>query len=175
MVTLGKVIKRWLGKMITESRLIAGLMLIKITAVKQRIRHILPLIRRKSALRKEFRKVSLREQHFFLSQNSACILTVNNCLLMGSQKVSYIGFLQSVMQNLVIRLNILSRESLVNAVDLTSRHITDKHSGNSRPLSIGEIVLRKEVRKLNTAIKTRLCFKHIMELGVFAVTLRKSL
>ena len=28
---------------------------------------------------------------------------------------------------------------------------------------------------LNTAVKTRLCFKHIMELGVFAVTLRKSL
>ena len=94
---------------------------------------------------------------------------------MGSQKVSYIGFLQSVMQNLVIRLNILSRESLVNAVDLTSRHITDKHSGNSRPLFIGEIVLRKEVRKLNTAVKTRLCFKHIGQLAVFAVSFSRCL
>ena len=55
---------------------------------------------------------------------------------MGSQEVSNIGFLQSSMQNLVIRLNIISRESLVNAVDLTFCHITDKHSGNSGPLFI---------------------------------------
>ena len=94
---------------------------------------------------------------------------------MGSQKVCNIRLLQSIVQNFIIRLNILSRESLVNAVDLTSCHITDKHSGNSRPLFIGEIVLQKEVRKLNTAVKTRLCFKHIIELGMFAVTLRRSL
>ena len=73
---------------------------------------------------------------------------------MGSQEISNIGLLQSIMQNFVIRLNILSRESFVNAVDLSSCNITDKHCGNSRPLLIGEIVLRKEVRKLDTAVKT---------------------
>ena len=73
---------------------------------------------------------------------------------MGSQEVSNIGFLQSIMQNLVIRLNILSRESLVNAVDLSSCNITDEHRRNSGSLFIGEIVLRKEIRKLDTAVKT---------------------
>ena len=55
---------------------------------------------------------------------------------------------------IIICLNILRRECFVNAVDLSFRHITNKHSSNSRPLFIGEIVLRKEVRKLNTAVKT---------------------
>ena len=124
---------------------------------------------------KETGKVSLGEQHFFLSGNSVCVLTVDNSLLMGSQEVSNIGFLQSVMQNFVIRLNILSRESLVNAVNLSSCHITDEHSRNSGPLFIGEIVLREEVGKLDTAVKTGLCFKHIGQLAVFAVAFSRSL
>ena len=161
--------------MIAESRLIAGLVLFKITTLKQRISHILPFIRRKSTLRKELRKVSLREQHFFLSGNSVCVLTVNNRLLMGSQEVRNIGFLQSIMENFIVCLNVLSRESLVNAVDLSSRHITDKHSRNCGSLLIGEIVQRKEVRKLDTAVKAGLRFKHIGQLAVFAVAFSRSL
>ena len=161
--------------MIAESRLVAGLMLFKIPTLKHRIRHILPLIGGKSTHCKELCKVSLRKQHFFLSRNSVCVLTVDNCLLMGSQKVSNIGFLQSIVQNLVISLNILSGETLVNAVNLSSCHITHEHSSNSGPLFIGEIVLREKVGKLDTAIKTGLCFKHIGELAVFAVSLCRSL
>ena len=175
METLGEVIKCWLRKMIAESRLIAGLVLIEITAVKQRVSHILPLIRRKSTLLKELRKVSLREQHFFLSGNSVCVLTVNDRLLMGSQEVCNIGFLQSIMENFIVCLNILSRESLVNAVNLSSRHISHEHRSNSRPLLIGKIVLRKEIGKLDTAVKAGLCFKHIGQLAVFAVAFSRSL
>ena len=161
--------------MIAESRLVAGLMLIKITAVKQRVSHVLPLIAGQCTLRKELRKVSLREQHFFLSGNSACVLTVNDRLLMGSQEVSNIGFLQSIMQNFIVCLNILSGESFVNAVDLSSRHITHEHSSNSGFLFIREIVLREEAGKLDTAVKARLCFKHIREFAVFTVAFSRSL
>ena len=94
---------------------------------------------------------------------------------MGSQEVSNIGFLQSIMQNFIVCLNILSGESLVNAVDLSSRHITDKHSRNCGSLLIGEIVQRKEVRKLDTAVKAGLRFKHIGQLAVFAVAFSRSL
>ena len=51
MKTTGKVIERRLTQMIAESRLIAGLVLVEITAVKQRIRHILPLIAGQCTLR----------------------------------------------------------------------------------------------------------------------------
>ena len=105
-------------------------------------------------LRKETGKVSLRKQDFFLSGNSVCVLTVNDRLLMGSQEVCNIGFLQCIMQNLIIRLNILSRESFVNTVDLSSCNIAHEHCRNSGPLFIGKVVLRKEVRKLHTAVKT---------------------
>ena len=66
MKTTGKVIERRLTQMIAESRLIAGLMLIKIPTLKQRICHAFPLIGGQSTLCKEFRKISLRKQHFFL-------------------------------------------------------------------------------------------------------------
>ena len=79
------------------------------------------------------------------------------------------------MQYFIVCLNILNGESLVNAVDLSSRHITHEHSSNSGSLFIREIVLREEAGKLDTAVKARLCFKHIGELAVFAIAFSRSL
>ena len=175
MITLRKCIQLFFGQMIAERRIIAGLVLFKITPFKQRICHAFPIIGGQSMLRKETGKVSLRKQDFFLSGNSVCVLTVNDRLLMGSQEVCNIRFLQCIMQNLIIRLNILSRESFVNTVDLSSCNIAHEHCRNSGPLFIGKVVLRKEVRKLHTAVKARLCFKHIGQLAVFAVSFSRCL
>ena len=61
METPGEVIERRLTKMIAESRLVAGLMLIKIPTLKHRIRHVLPLIGGRGTFRNELCKVSLGE------------------------------------------------------------------------------------------------------------------
>ena len=91
------------------------------------------------------------------------------------KEIYNIRLLQSTLQYLRILLNILSRECLVNAVDLTSCDFTDKHSGNCRLLFFTEIMLRKEIGKFDSTVKTAFRFKHIIQLGVFAVTLRSRL
>ena len=145
-ITIGKVIKYRLTKMIAKSSLIIRLVFIKITVLKQRISHIFPFVRRKSTLRKKHSKVSLSEKNtFLLSRLFGGILSVSNCLFMFRKKVCYFTFLQSIMQNFIIVSNILDRESLVNAVDLSSCYITDKHSCNSSPLFIRKTVLGKEI------------------------------